>query len=78
MIHYNTPSLRHHRHIIHYTTRSQHLLPIIRSLRRHHLRPTITITAARCIRTKSTFLVIAARLPGLLPNQLLGLQLSGS
>ena len=58
--------------MIHYNTPSQHRLPIqytIHSLRhRRHMRPIITITAARCIRTKSTFLVIMALLPGLLPN----------
>ena len=57
MIHYNTPS-QHHRHII--------ILYIIRSQHRRRMRPIITITAARCIR--STFLVIMALLPGLLPN----------
>ena len=66
MIHYNTPS-QHRRIITLYIIRSQHHLPIP-NLRRRHTRPIITITAARCIRTKSTFLVIMALLPGLLPN----------
>ena len=71
MIHYNTPSLHRRPIITLYIIRSLHRLPIqytIPSLRRHHMRPIITITAARCIRTKSTFLVIMALLPGLLPN----------
>jgi hypothetical protein len=60
MIHYNTPS-QHRRRII--------TLYVIHSLRhRRHMRPIITITAARCIHTKSMFLVIMALLPGLLPN----------
>jgi hypothetical protein len=69
MIHYNTPSQHHRRIIILYIIRSQHRLPIqypTRNLRRRHMRPIITITVARCIR--STFLVIMALLPGLLPN----------
>jgi hypothetical protein len=71
MIHYNTPSQHRRRIISLYIIRSQHRLPIqytIRCLRRRHMRPIITITAARCIRTKSMFLVIMALLPGLLAN----------
>jgi hypothetical protein len=68
MIHYNTPSQHHRRIIILYIIRSQHRLPIPSLRHRRHMRPIITITAARCIRTKSTFLVIMALLPGLLPN----------
>jgi hypothetical protein len=60
MIHYNTPSQHRRRIITHYTIRSQH--------HRRHMRPIITITAARCIRTKSMFLVIMALLRGLPPN----------
>ena len=67
MIHYNTPSQHPRRIITLYIIRSQHHLPIP-SLRRRHMRPIITITAARCIRTKSTSLVIMALLPELLPN----------
>ncbi len=74
MIHYNTPSQRR-RIITLYIIRSQHHLPIrsqhhlpIPNLRRRHMCPIITITAAHCIRTKSTFLVIMALLRGLPPN----------
>ena len=70
MIHYNTPS-QHRRIITLCIIRSQHHLPsqyTIPNLRRRHMRPIITITAARCIRTKSMFLAIMALLPGLLPN----------
>ena len=60
MIHYYTPS-QHRRRII-----TRYTIPSLRH--RHQMRPIITITAARCIRTKSMFLVIMALLPGLLPN----------
>jgi len=68
MIHYNTPSQHRRRIITLYTIRSQHPLPIHSLRHRRHMRPIITITAARCIRTKSMFLIIMALLPGLLPN----------